>query len=53
MVKKTHIDNPLLVPDVPDGRDARVERLGDLLQPKEGIDASRLLEPSEDRPDRL
>jgi Cd2+/Zn2+-exporting ATPase len=43
----------LLLPNVPDTRDACVVRLRDLLEAKEGIDATHLLEAEGERPDRV
>ncbi|MFM9962269.1 MAG: heavy metal translocating P-type ATPase [Planctomycetaceae bacterium] len=42
MTVKTRIEIALLLPAVPDARDACVQRLGDLLRANEGIDAAHL-----------
>ena len=42
MTKKTRIEITLLLPTVPNARDACVTRLGDLLRVKEGIEAAHV-----------
>ena len=42
MTEKTRIEIALLLPAVPDARDACVQRLGDLLRANEGIEAAHL-----------
>jgi len=44
MTEKTRIEIALLLPAVPDARDACVRRLGDLLKAKDGIEAAHLLD---------
>lgn len=50
MSEKTHIDIHLLLPAVPDTRDACVQRLVDLLESKEGIESAHLRVASEKEP---
>ncbi len=42
MTVKTRIEIALLLPAVPDARDACVQRLGDLLRANDGIEAAHL-----------
>jgi len=44
MTEKTRIEIALLLPAVPDARDACVRRLGDLLKAKDGIEAAHFLD---------
>ena len=53
MVEKTRIEIALLLPNLPDRRDACVGRLGDLLMAKEGVDATHLIEPDALPPERI
>lgn len=50
MTTKTRIDIKVLLPDVSDARDECINRLRDLIQSKEGIDAAHVLDASEDHP---
>ncbi len=47
MSEKTRIEINLVLPAVPDTRDACVKRLADLLESKEGIESAHLLDTSE------
>ena len=53
MVEKTKIEISVLLPDVPDARDSCVNRLTDLLEAKDGIDAAHPREEEDDRPDQI
>ena len=53
MIEKLQIDIPVLLPDVPDARDQCVTRLRELIEAKQGVDASHLVEADEDRLDQL
>jgi Cd2+/Zn2+-exporting ATPase len=46
MTEKTKLDIALLLPAVPDARDACVRRLGDILTAKKGIDTAHLVDTS-------
>ena len=48
MTEKTKLDIALLLPAVPDARDACVRRLGDILTAKKGIDTAHLVDTSLD-----
>lgn len=47
MTEKTKIEIALLLPTVPDARDACVQRLSDLLKGKDGIETAHLVEHAE------
>jgi Cd2+/Zn2+-exporting ATPase len=53
VIEKTRIDILLVLPSVPDVRDACIGRLRDLLEAKEGIDAAHVLEANAKQPDRI
>ncbi len=53
MTQKTRIEIALLLPAVPDARDACVQRLGNLLSTKEGIEAVHLADVSGDEPGQI
>ncbi len=53
VVEKTQIDIRVVLPDVPDAQDACVQRLGELLEAKEGIDAAHVMQADGERPDQL
>ena len=46
MTEKTKLDIALLLPAVPDARDACVRRLGDILTAKKGIETAHLVDAS-------
>jgi Cd2+/Zn2+-exporting ATPase len=46
MTKKTKLDIALILPAVPDARDACVRRLGDILTAKKGIETAHLVDTS-------
>ncbi|MFO0903701.1 MAG: heavy metal translocating P-type ATPase [Pirellulales bacterium] len=50
MSEKTRIEINLVLPAVPDTRDACVQRLADLLESKEGIESAHLREANEKEP---
>ena len=52
-MEKARIDISLVLPDVPDAQDTCVNRLINLLEAKEGIDAAHLLDPSKDKSNQL
>ena len=53
MTEKTRIEIALLLPAVPDARDACVQRLGDLLKAKEGIEAAHLADMKDKGPGQI
>lgn len=53
MTQKTRIEIALLLPTVPDARDACVKRLGDLLSAHPGIEAAHLTNTSGDGPGEI
>jgi Zn2+/Cd2+-exporting ATPase len=53
MIEKTRIELALLLPSVPDARDACVRRLGDLLSANEGVEAAHVLDVNGERPDQF
>ena len=53
MTEKTQIEIALLLPAVPDARDACVQRLTDLLKAKEGIEAAHLVETKDQGADQI
>ncbi len=53
MTKRLRIEIPLVLPDVPDARDACVRRLGELLEAKKGVQAAHVLEASKETPQQL
>ncbi len=53
MNEKTRIEINLVLPAVPDTRDACVQRLADLLKSKEGIESAHLRDTSENGPGQL
>lgn len=53
MTEKTQIELALLLPAVPDARDACVQRLADLLKAKEGIKAAHLAEKKDQESDQI
>jgi len=53
MTEKTRIEIALLLPSVPDGRDACVQRLGALLRANEGITDTHLAELKDGGPDQI
>ncbi len=50
MTEKTRIEINLVLPTVPDTRDACVQRLADLLKAKGGVEAAHLVDNSENEP---
>lgn len=53
MTEKTRIEIGLLLPAVPDARDACVQRFGDLLRANEGIEAAHLPDVSGKEPGQI
>ena len=53
MTEKTRIEIALLLPAVPDARDACVQRLGDLLRANDGIEAAHLTDTNGQRPGEI
>ncbi len=53
MSEKTRIEIALLLPAVPDAHDACVQRLGNLLSAKEGIEAAHLADVNGDEPGQI
>ena len=53
MTEKTRIEIALLLPAVPDARDACVERLGDLLRANEGIETAHLPDVNGQEPGQI
>ncbi len=53
MTEKTRIEIALLLPAVPDARDACVQRLGDLLRAQHGIEAAHLPDVSSKEPGQI
>ena len=47
MTEKTKLDIALLLPAVPDARDACIRRLGDILTAKKGIETAHLVDTSQ------
>lgn len=53
MTEKTRIEIALLLPAVPDARDACVRRLGDLLRANEGIETAHFPDPNGEEPGQI
>lgn len=53
MTEKSQIEIQLLLPNVAETRDACVERLRDLLEAKQGVDTTHVLEADAERRDRI
>lgn len=53
MTKKTRFDVNLLLPGVPDSRDACFRRMSDLLEARTGVEAAHLVERSDGQPGQL
>ena len=53
MIEKTRIEVALVLPTVPDARDACVRRLGDLLRANDGIEAAHLVGQKESAPGQI
>jgi Zn2+/Cd2+-exporting ATPase len=53
MSEKTRIEIALVLPAVPDARDACIQRLADLLKAKEGIEAAHLPDMKEKEPGQI
>ncbi|MHB8972725.1 MAG: heavy metal translocating P-type ATPase [Pirellulaceae bacterium] len=53
MTEKTRIEISLLLPAVPDARDACVQRLADLLKAKQGIEAAHIADSKDKEPGRI
>ena len=53
MTEKTRIEIALLLPAVPDGRDACVQRLGDLLKANDGIEAAHFPKSNGQEPGQI
>ena len=51
--KNTRFDVNLLLPGVPDSRDACFRRMSDLLEARTGVEAAHLVERSDGRPGQL
>ena len=53
MTEKTRIEIALLLPAVPDARDACIQRLGDLLRAQKGIESAHLLDFDREKPGQI